>query len=210
MAFDLAAAVLPVREAARAELRREWTRLAGPGTWFTGAERVAIAAEARAARADGEAGSGLAGPVVEAAQAVATDARHVRRDWVDDLAARGLAVEPYVEIVGIVARLSAVDTYVAGVGAAEEPLPGPATGEPSRERNGAAEYRDAFVPTVGADQAPFMLTAVPAEATAQMELHGPLYLTIEQMGDLELADRLTRAEMELVAARVSYRNDCFY
>ena len=40
----------PVRAAFAESHQRFWDRLAAPGTWWTGAERVAIAREARAAR----------------------------------------------------------------------------------------------------------------------------------------------------------------
>ena len=40
---------LPVREDITAVHRRAWKRLSEAGTWLTGAERVAIAQEARAA-----------------------------------------------------------------------------------------------------------------------------------------------------------------
>lgn len=39
----------PVRPGFAASHQRFWDRLAAPGTWWTGAERVAIAAETRAA-----------------------------------------------------------------------------------------------------------------------------------------------------------------
>ena len=44
------AAGVPVRDDFAAAHRRFWRRLASPGTWWTGAERVAIAAEVRQAR----------------------------------------------------------------------------------------------------------------------------------------------------------------
>ena len=43
--FSYAGAALPVREDLPATHRRAWRRLAEPGTWWSGRERVAIAAE---------------------------------------------------------------------------------------------------------------------------------------------------------------------
>src|SRR5437773_1167564 len=40
---------VPVRDDIRAAHRSLWTHLSAPGTWWTGAQRVAIAAEARQA-----------------------------------------------------------------------------------------------------------------------------------------------------------------
>ncbi|MGI8794134.1 MAG: hypothetical protein ACR2H3_13340 [Acidimicrobiales bacterium] len=209
--FDLADAVLPVRPAVRAELEREWTRLAQPGAWFTGAERVAMAAEARAALTMTEAGSGLPDVVVEVAQAVATDAMHIRRDWVEDVVGRGVRVEAYTEVVGVVSRLCAVDTYVKGVGATEVTLPEePANGKPSHETNPEVTQREAFVPTAVSDNAPYALSAAIGEAEAMLSLHGPIYLTLEQMGDLHHQSELSRVQIEFVAAHTSWLNDCFY
>ena len=45
--ISYAAAPLPVRDDLLAAHRRAWQRLARAGTWWTGAERIAIAAEVR-------------------------------------------------------------------------------------------------------------------------------------------------------------------
>ncbi len=66
------------------------------------------------------------------------------------------------------------------------------------------------MPTVGAIGPVTALDAVPPEATAQAALHGALYLSYAEMADLAVVRGLTRAQLELVAARVSYLNDCFY
>ena len=50
----------------------------------------------------------------------------------------------------------------------------------------------------------------PAEIAAMFALHGVLYLSLEEMMDLEVVKGLTRAQMELLAARTSLLNDCFY
>ncbi len=54
------------------------------------------------------------------------------------------------------------------------------------------------------------ISAVPAEAAAQETLHGALYLSYPDMADLHAERGLTRAQMEFVAARVSYLNDCLF
>ena len=48
--ISYASAPVPVRADLRAAHTRLWKQLAEPGTWWTGAERVAIAAEVRQAR----------------------------------------------------------------------------------------------------------------------------------------------------------------
>ncbi|MFV2040136.1 MAG: hypothetical protein ACC660_07825, partial [Acidimicrobiales bacterium] len=158
-------------------LQREWERLRSPGTWWTGSERLAIAAVARAAKA------GTAMPVTdlpraasEAAQRLSADP-HVDKAWVDHIEAGGITLPAYVEILGIVARLTAVDTFLFGIGADEHPLPDAAAGEPSRELVPDAVVNGGFVPTVGRASAPNALSAVEAETDALLDLHGVLYLS---------------------------------
>ncbi|MBW2373442.1 MAG: hypothetical protein JRF70_13000, partial [Deltaproteobacteria bacterium] len=47
VALDYSTAPVPVREDIRDSQQRVWKHLASPGSWFTGAERLAIAAESR-------------------------------------------------------------------------------------------------------------------------------------------------------------------
>jgi len=51
---------------------------------------------------------------------------------------------------------------------------------------------------------------VPAEMEAQRDIHGPLYLSYEQMGLANFQRGLHRSQMELVAATTSALNECFY
>lgn len=191
-------------------LNAEWTTLAGPGTWWTGSQRVAIAGHARAAREGAPIPTtALPEPAAQAAARVAASP-HVDAEWVDGLVADELTLEAYVEIVGIVGRVSAVDSLMFGIGAQPQPLPLPLDGEPSRVPAEDAAMNGAFAPTVGPPGAPNALSAVPAEVDAMFDLHGVLYLSLEEMADPAIEKSLTRAQMELVAARTSLLNDCFY
>ncbi len=122
----------------------------------------------------------------------------------------GSTARRYVEILGVVARLDAVDTFLFGIGAPTRPLPDPRPGEPSRVPVPEARLDGGFVPTVGPAFPTSALSAVAAEQHAQEDLHGVLYMTIEQMGDLEIELDLNRAQIEFVAARTSLLNDCFF
>ncbi len=191
-------------------LDHEWERLRSPGTWWTGAQRVAIAAVARAARADQVLNPPeLPEPAIEAAARLSAHP-HINQAWVDSLAAKGLAAPAYVEILGVVARVNAVDTFLFGIDAPERPLPEPLDGEPSRELVADAAINGAYVPTVGEAWAPNALSAVAAEVDAMLGLHDVLYLSMPEMGDMKIEKGLTRAQMEFVAARTSVLNDCFY
>jgi len=54
------------------------------------------------------------------------------------------------------------------------------------------------------------LSLVPAENAALEQLHGHLYLTFGEMSDPAVSKGLSRSQMELVAARTSAHNECFY
>jgi hypothetical protein len=201
---------LTLTPAYRAGIDREWDRLASPGTWWTGAERVALAAVARAARVGAELPvTNLPATAVEAAARFSADP-HVDLAWVEDLERQGLERPAYVEILGVVARLDAVDTFLFGIGAPARPLPDPRPGDPSGAPVLAARIDDGFVPTVGQAFAHNALSAVAAEQEAQYDLHGVLYMTMEEMGDLALVRDLDRVQIEFVAARTSLLNDCFF
>lgn len=123
----------------------------------------------------------------------------------------GLDVFAYVEIVGIVSQVMALDVAAFGLGRSQEPLPVGEPGEPTRESPEGAEITNAWVPTVGPAWAPEALSAVTAERDAIVMLHGPLYMTMHQMGDMQIVrNGMTRPQIELVAARTSMLNDCFY
>jgi hypothetical protein len=137
--FD--ASQLTIRQGLDREVQRAWTRLAAPGTWWTGAERLAIAAEVRNAascalcmerkaalspytvRGDHDSHGALAQPIVEIVHRVVTDAGRLKESWVRSMMTSGVTEERYVEIVGIVALVTALDTFDHALGRAVRPLP---------------------------------------------------------------------------------------
>lgn len=192
-------------------LNREWERLASPGTWWTGAERVQIAAVARAAREQqGRPDTSLPEAAVAAAARLSANPR-VDAAWFAGVQAMGMHAEAYVELLAVVSRLSAVDSFMFGIATDNpQPLPDPGPGEPSRTVTSEARLNGALAPTIGKPGAPNALSAVPAEQEATFDLHGVLYLSLEEMGDPTIVKDLSRAQMELLAARTSLLNDCFY
>ncbi|MDF1595442.1 MAG: hypothetical protein P1T08_05015 [Acidimicrobiia bacterium] len=203
MAFSEAS--VPVRSDLAAALRQVWASLAAPGTWWSGVERVAIAGAAR-----GQATDVIPASAGAAARTVYADITATSRDWVDNLIQDGLGIPAFIEIIGIVSRLAAVDEFSRALGQSVEPLPDPLPGDPSFEPAPPARPGRSWLPTAGPASITQSLSLVPAESAAQEDLHGPLYLTYEQMGDLRFRRELTRPQMELVAARVSAVNECFY
>ncbi|MEZ5245493.1 MAG: alkylhydroperoxidase-related (seleno)protein [Acidimicrobiales bacterium] len=190
---------------------REWERLAAPGTWWTGAERIAIAADARRAMA-GEALSGiLPPPVEEATRIIATAAASIRGTDVARWELDGLDASAYIEIAGIVSRLAALDVTAFGLGHKFRPLPEPEPGDPSRDRPDGATITTGWAPTIGPAAASSALSAVPAEAEAMADVRDVLYLGAVQMLQTQSGrDGLTRPQIELAASRASALNDCFH
>ena len=120
---------------------RAWAAIGYPGTWWTGAERVAIAAETRHAETcplsagrrealsplmvagDHSTLGVLPSAAVEAVHRMRTDSGRLGEGWYRRLRNDGVGEEQYVELVSIVAIVSAVDTFRAAVGLAALPLP---------------------------------------------------------------------------------------
>ncbi len=167
LAFDYTTQIDdPIREDLVLAHRRAWARLASPGTWWTGPERIAIAAEARAAdycsfcrvrkealspySVEGEhdevAGDLLPSSAIDAIHRLVTDPTRLSSSWVDGLAAQGVPKTHYIEILSIVVSLRSVDGFHRAMGLAPEPLPGARSGEPSRVRPAAAVAGEAWVP----------------------------------------------------------------
>lgn len=236
---------MPVRDGLRRELARAWRRLAEPGTWWSGAERVALAAEVRAARScalcrerkaalspyaiEGahDSAGGLPEVAVDAVHRLATDAGRLTRSWLERALGRGLAEEQYVEAVGVVALVTALDTFDLALGRARRPLPVPAPGEPARARPAGARRNLAWVSTVApgdllpGDPDPYAvhgsknihraLSLVPQEVFNFFDLDVELYLKDHEIRDFGREYRaLTHPQMELLAGRISALNGCYY
>ncbi len=189
---------------------RTWANLAGPGAVWTGAERLEIAAEARRARAGQPAGSVLPDGAIEAARLLAAHPAAARRGWVEGLVGGDLDEPRFVELLGVVGRLVAVDTFYEALGMDLVPLPDALPGKPTGEVATVARRGKGWVPMVGGTSITRALSLVPAENEELERFHGPMYLRFDEMSDPHVIRGLTRSQMELVAARTSAVNECFY
>jgi hypothetical protein len=213
----------PVRDDIVAAQRRVWELISSPGSCWTGAERVAIAEQARAARAQRaeppwlrdlpDARAGLPPGAAEAARGIAADASKIDRPWArKQIDALGDAA--YVELAAVVNCVCAIDTYADALGVPHEPLPEPVAGEPDRARNESVEDAGAYVPL----QAPWTgpnvgraLSLVPAQNMMFMGVVMSMYGGSNSFFELVWDDApLSRPQAELLAARVSAVNECFY
>ena len=148
------------------EQARAWAHIASPGAWFSGADRIAIAAETRLARecplcqARKDAVSpnaiygehthgGLLSPtLVEVIHRITTDPARLSRSWYDGILSAGLTDAAYVEAVSVTIHTISLDTFARGLGVAPRPLPKAKDGAPSGHRPESARHNGAWVPVV--------------------------------------------------------------
>lgn len=199
---------LPVPPDVTRALDQVWAELGRPGTTLTGEERVGVAREARRARAGLHTDTDQT--TVQAARRLGAHPASIRKSWVEEIVDSGLGYERYVEIVGVVSRAMATDTFMEALGREPAPLPEATPGTPTGDISPGARLGAGWVPMAGAASIALALSLVPAENAALERLHGPMYLAFEEMSDPAITRALTRPQMELVAARTSAINECFY
>ena len=229
-----------------------WRRLASAGTWWTGAERVAIAAETRNARdcplcaaraaalslmavhgTHARLDSPLSDAAIEAIHRIRTDPGRLGETWFLRLREAGLDEAEYVELVSIVAVVSAVDTFRRAAGLAAWTLPVPLPGDPTRHRPAGARPGLAWVATLAPEDVtrddPDLylehpgpraryganihraLSLVPDSMIHWWDMLEAMYQSSAQMRDFGRDYRaVTHAQIELLAARVAALNRCEY
>ncbi len=235
-----------IREDLSQAYREYWVRLARPGSWWTGAERVAIAQESRNAVScaycaqrkqalspynfDGEhEHAGVLDPLaVDAVHRIITDQTRITRSYVEGNESAGMSREQYVELSGVVTVTFSIDEFHRALGLSLEPLPEPEDGEPTHYRPSHAVEGTGFVPMIPADgnvgaEADLWpegananvlraYSSVPNAVRDWMLVNSAQYLSMSGMqifaGDTGRS--IDRMQIELVAARVSSHNECFY
>jgi len=211
----LATAALPTTAQLRSAMERAHRRLGRPGPMLTAAQRIGVVQIMRM-------GIGKEVDPLDLATAdltendarlvrwIAQDAAGLNQDFIDRLTSTGSDPLRLLEIGGVVATWSAIDHYVQGVGGRRVALPAAGPGEPTGTVNRNADVSSAWLPTLGAASALTALGALPSELDAVMDLHGHFYLTGQQVMAPGHDRELSRPQMEYVAARTSYMNECFY
>lgn len=208
-----------------------------PGTWWSGAERRAMARATRSARGragvlemhESDEASDLPPALARVVERVAVSPKSCDRVFYDNALEGGLSDGHYVEAVGVVSRLVNLDVFARGLALPLRELPDAKPGDPSRERPKAAIEEGAWVPTLPAGRRggevgsalygdlmqPFIyraLSLVPDEARRVIAQGGVQYLPIDRFMEYDYAhySALSRAQVEVVAGRTSAINECFY
>ena len=243
--LDYRLSPLPVRGDLIAARKRAWARLAAPGEWWPGAVRIAIAEETRAAETCGfcrerkaalspyavtgahETATDLPEALVEVIHRIRTDPGRLTRRFYEEALAGGLADAEYVETVGVMATVIAIDSFCDAMGLPRHSLPAPLAGEPRRRRPAGAKEGLAWVPTVAPEDLTEAeagmydglsaanihraLSLVPAEVAGFFDMDSVHYLPDAQLRDFGTEYRaLTHAQTEFLAGRVSAINRCVY
>ena len=204
--------------------------VAAPGDWLTGVERVAVWREVRAAHTDpldqarraaisphavgGEHGATTEFPAaaVEVVHRTASDPGRLTRSWAESQIAV-LGEERYTELVGVTAMVTVLDRFDRAMGRPERSLPEPIDGEPTRIRPDDVGDVGAWVSqTTGPTRANVSrtLSLVPATNVPWRQLVDSHYSRGADFVNLRWEHPLSRPQAELVAARTTALNECFY
>ena len=225
---------LPIRDRVVTANDDAWRAISGPGAFWTGEERLAIVAETRqalacslcAARrkalspaavegAHDHLGS-LSAAAIDVIHRMRTDAGRLTRAWFDTIVPDQLSVEAYVELVGVVATSVILDSYAQAMASGLPVLPPAESGSPSGETSDEVVDDVAWVPIMAVSQntgpqglpdAPNIVRSM-ARVPSAMKLFFNAFLAHYTIYDFEVS--LARPQMELIAARVSALNQCFY
>ena len=243
--FDSSGVGVPAFEDLRVAHHHLLEHIRAPGSWWSGAQRVAIAAESRQATSCGlcirrkaalspthiEGVHDTLGTVpasaVDVIHRVRTDPGRLSRSWFESIVPARLSDGEYVELVSVVALTAGLDFFARALGIPPYPLPDALPGDPSRYHAAFARGGTAWVPMVACEDASgaeadlyeglaFVpnivraLSLVPREVKALQCSSAAHYLPVKDIVDPAARRSLDRPQMELVAARVSALNQCFY
>lgn len=208
--IDFSHSPVPVRPDIVERLHAAWDRLGRPGTWFSGSERVQLAAVARAARAGDSVSPNS--PAEDVVVRIAADPASTSEAWVDAGVTALGNEERYVEGMGIAARTVMADTFARLLGLQPFDLPDPHPGLPAEVLVEPRPQKIRSWITVGpALVPPHAQALVPDENDLTYPLIEALYITGAAMENPDHSrGSLHRTQMELIAATVSYGNECFY
>ena len=173
----------------------------------------------------------LPDPVRRLIEEVARGGIRVDRDFCEQIQSEGVTEGAYVEIVSLVSRIANLDVFARGLGIAPRPLADPVEDKkPSFERPAEATdegFFTASVPNAPAGGATAesiygdnkqavnvfrAVSLVPDEGRKVVKLIEQQYFPGAKLMDFNFNNghALSRAQVEIVATKVSEHNQCFY
>ena len=201
--------------------RQTWKAIASAGSFWSDVDRLEIAKQARAARSQRSdlpfnrsyPDSRLNRNTLETVRKVAADAGKIDRLWAKKQIA-SIGDGPYAELVAIVASVSAVDAFSEALGRPREMLPKATGGSCSGVKSDNATDIGGYLPMVDPWDGPNVsraLSLVPAANALFMQNVSSMYVGRGGgFNDMVWDGPLSRPQAELLAARVSSINECFY
>jgi len=205
-----------------------WERLAEPGEWWTGKERLSILEAVRKSRDENSANHGASladlsdkpSPIIspltsEIVRTVTSNAHEIDGMWAKEAIGR-LGEGKYSELVSLVVNIIPIDIFCLLLGRPVVSLPVPKNGKPGESIPDGLSDGGAFVPWlteswVGPNVAR-ALSFVPKDNAIRMRLVESMYAGSDKFISMVWDDNepLARSQVELVAARTSSINECFY
>jgi alkylhydroperoxidase family enzyme len=171
----------------------------------------------------------LPSAAVDAVHRITTDPARVTEDWFKQLLSAGLTDSQYVEIIGIVGTVTSVDTFCSALGLPLESLPEPQPGEPTGYRPDRLKHGGTWLPMLMETDLPKpekdlyhgskvganvlrCLSLVPSEVRNLQRISKAMYLRDRDVKNFKATGgrAISRNQIELIAARVSLVNECFY
>lgn len=202
-----------------------WDNLGKPGSWWSGHQRIEIAEEIRDSSPpsiaerivdfssySNEAASGITPFVRAVARKVAYESSSINKDIFDQIVAV-IGEDQYAEIAAIASQLIPIYHLADVLGYDREQLPNAEPGDPSGEKPDALINGVGFLPTLPTNGIPHVavsLSLAQADNARRMLLVRAMY-SGKDFGEMIWTHRnLSRPQIELVAARTSAINECFY
>ncbi len=223
-------ALVPIDAATDGLHREELAHFAAPGTWLSAEERLATLQAARSANSRGGDGrraeaSILPDDSLRLIEKVAATPRPLSRDDFARALDAGMTAGEYVETISLVSRVVNLDVFARELAPARWSSWRSVEGDPSCE-SPPAVAEGAWLPSVpagpqarqvygSAGPQPFIyraLSLVPEETRRCIAGGNVQYLPLDKFMDFSYSHQpgLSRVQVEIVAARISALNDCFY
>lgn len=164
--FSYASSDVDIRDDISSAHNHAWQKIAQAGTWYTGKQRIAIAAEVRHAKncglcaqrkqalspnmVDGEHEqcTDLDVMAVDAIHRLVTDASRLSAQWLEKTLSTQFTDAHYVELLGVLVAVISIDGFHRAMGLPLEPLPQAQAGDPTKIRPASAKNNGSWVATI--------------------------------------------------------------